>query len=716
MSCPVRHNLPWPLLQSLPIAEFSTFAAICFAVSSVTFNKDALVERCVELTNRTRKRRRAQSERFTRNYRLRFWQSFFLCKRLQWCVLHLSILRLIIQAGGTVNAIPSSLELYTTPIAIRRSSQRRQGRLGRSILGRSHPFKREELSLDHGQRSVLLLLRGGGNGDWKEPPRETRNTSLSTSSTRVLSITETEVWSRGSLSGHSDDDDTESEDDDDWDSVESNTAASKDDGGWRATEAMRWTYTSTGAVCEPPSRHPPEIPLAKENRGGRGEFVGSWKIVTGPGRDPLGWEYSLRRPLPVRRRVWLRSVRLVDDDEEEDEDENKLDESLLSVRGTEEQKRGRRISQQSESMEITDRNKFLSNVTPARWPGRKMWQWVRDDFNFKGFGWTITKSLISLKSFGVAFRTPLTFNFGAWEQNPLLPNVVTSVAVFYPPQIILFLTANMRVECIRYLLQLSFVSALYLLWFAIGNIVRGLALALSVLTYPVTGRLASDYPPFIQQNLELYNPRPSDSVIMTRSVSDGRSVLPPLSLSGAIEERVGVSVSWRISSQRGYEFRISRWHAYTPVLAAIWKDPSELFRFATLIPVRLRQQLTSLFAFRHGYGRSTLTAPAWMSRRMAKVGISTGFPTPDPPYFACAGILSLSGYNYLERRPGSRRSKKRTSAKRQTKVEVAQRAKTEEIEGTEWDDLDAAEENVPSSMEKATMAVKEDEVAVKVAS
>jgi hypothetical protein len=115
------------------------------------------------------------------------------------------------------------------------------------------------------------------------------------------------------------------------------------------------------------------------------------------------------------------------------------------------------------------------------------------------------------------------------------------------------------------------------------------------------------------------------------SSSDGRlqqwlSSVPILSdqqiqapLNVDISERIGMSVSWRISKQRGYEFRVSYWHSYLPTILYL----HSLLKLANKLPMEY-----------------------WLRRQAGSLGLSTSGPTPSPPHFSCSACLSLSGFHY----------------------------------------------------------------------
>lgn len=334
-------------------------------------------------------------------------------------------------------------------------------------------------------------------------------------------------------------------------------------GTWKAAGSngnRRWTESVTGGKSESP-----DAVGAPENC----EFVGDWKIVTGgTARDAYGWEYTLRLP-PVRRRVWLRTVQPY---------------------SKKKKKKSRATSVQQQAQQRRVR------------PRRKLPAWakaVKDDFNFKGFGWIIYQSFIFAESFGVALSLPLTFNFDTWERHPALPSISSSACVFNPGTAILFLNASLRVEWIKWVAARLFTYAALSLWLVLGTFFRGLLLAFSAALYPFTRRL--------------YDPPWTRVAAWPDNQADGPTY------SRTTEERLGVSVSWRVSVASGYEFRISYWHFYAPTVNSLW-DANPLKR--------------------------QLQLPAWFARHSAALGMSTSAPMPDPPYVSCTGLLSLSGFYF----------------------------------------------------------------------
>lgn len=143
---------------------------------------------------------------------------------------------------------------------------------------------------------------------------------------------------------------------------------------------------------------------------------------------------------------------------------------------------------------------------------------------------------------------------------------------------------------------------MFLLLALVWTFVKGIVLAASALAFPITRKL-------YQPPLPVVSPW-------------ARSSAP--NYSRIIEERLGCSVSWRVSRTRGYEFRVSYWHYYAPTLTSMWPAVKSV---ASLLQ---RQDKA--------------TMPDWWSRRSAAFGLSTSGPLPDQPHVTSSLALSLSGY------------------------------------------------------------------------
>ena len=55
-----------------------------------------------------------------------------------------------------------------------------------------------------------------------------------------------------------------------------------------------------------------------------------------------------------------------------------------------------------------------------------------DDFEFKGFGLSITKALHRANSFGINFKIPISSNFPKYDNTHYYPKLSSSIGISYP--------------------------------------------------------------------------------------------------------------------------------------------------------------------------------------------------------------------------------------------------------------------------------------------
>jgi hypothetical protein len=334
-------------------------------------------------------------------------------------------------------------------------------------------------------------------------------------------------------------------------------------GGAKKSTSLRWTDLETGEVAPSPT----------EYFDGEYEWTSDWKIVTSAHRDEFGWEYDYKQrrnqqqsglsSAPIRRRIWLRTHK---------EEPPALSPSSSSTAGTGDRKRkGKRR---------------------RKGPVKEALELITEDFNFKGFGVTVYKSLVFLKSAGIALRLPILTNFNWWESHPSLPSVASSVAYYTPGTFAIFLNASIRYEWLQWVVHNACATFAYAgVWLLWTLLLRGLITAISALAFPVTRRLLLD------PQLPVQPPNWK---------------IPP-SFSRVFEERLGCSWSWRVSVDRGYEYRVSYWHYFAPSVAALlggWKG-----------------------------------TPDFLVRHAAAFGMSTSGPIPDEPYLTSSVLFALSGFH-----------------------------------------------------------------------
>lgn len=326
------------------------------------------------------------------------------------------------------------------------------------------------------------------------------------------------------------------------------------------------------------------------------KWTSGWKIVVGESKD--GWKYTWKRPHQgIRERTWLRAYQ---------------------VKAPAKNKK--KLSKKANKDALTSSVESDDSLVIHEGPYFELPHWmqaVRDDFNFKGCGWTFYKSLLSTKSAGVAFRFPITFNFDTFDRNPQFPSCSGSIAVYNNPWCIgLFLSVSFRLEFLQWLSRrIAEQTAAAILWIVWILLVRNVGMCVSLITYPITHewKQFDIFPEYV-----------------SKMWTHGAVEKPRYSRT--VEERLGWSASWRITQGKGYEFRRSCWHSVAPTLTSLWEESF----------------FGKLFL-------GNMEPPAWFLRRSAAVGFSTAAPTPNTPYFSSNIILSLSGYYLKHRGISSRR-------------------------------------------------------------
>mmetsp|Transcript_83997 Transcript_83997/g.242836 ORF Transcript_83997/g.242836 Transcript_83997/m.242836 type:complete len:457 (-) Transcript_83997:55-1425(-) len=280
------------------------------------------------------------------------------------------------------------------------------------------------------------------------------------------------------------------------------------------------------------------------------DFDGEWKIVMS-GSDAMGWEYTFQylQP-PTRKRTWLRSLK------------------------------AKPLSKQAPVATARKRRKGRISRTLAD---------VRDAYNFKGFSCRVYKSLLAWESCGVAIGLPLTSNFDLWDRNPSLPSISSTFGLWFPMTLTASLSASMHVEWLRWFLQTMLLLIPRILLALLYKV------ALPLLRAAVTAALLP---------LGLQIPMVPESPKM---------IVPKPVYNSEISERIGCSLAYRWSRQRGFEWRFNYWHSYLP----------------TFIVIRrlLRMERSA----------------EWWDKHFGSVGLSTGYPLPFPPHYSCSANVGASG-------------------------------------------------------------------------
>ncbi len=360
------------------------------------------------------------------------------------------------------------------------------------------------------------------------------------------------------------------------------------------------------------------------------QFLGDWKIVVSSssnnnnnagmggsgGGDSKGWEYQFQylQP-PRRRRIWLRSLTPID---------------LPPLQ----QKSGgpsRVVPKPPPPIEIPSSRAKVKKIRRISRFARTMRQ-IRDDWNYKGLGLNIYKSFIFPSSVGLAIRLPLSINFDTFDRNPAWPIISSSAAVFYPPMMGGFLSTSVHVEWVKWMTKCT-----------LGLIPRTFFWVFYRLILPVLWVIASA---MLFPVKDFYTLPPCPTKIPNRSWWTGRNIAKP-QYNAEMSERIGCSLSYRWSKKRGYEFRVSYWHAYLPTLLVYQQFLSQL-----------EEKLKGAFSSGNGKASSSSTLSSssslfsktpskattdWWRKHTASLGVSTTGPIPDSPPISCSANLSLSG-------------------------------------------------------------------------
>lgn len=130
-------------------------------------------------------------------------------------------------------------------------------------------------------------------------------------------------------------------------------------------------------------------------------FDSEWKIdMASESRDGFGWEYYIGKydGLGRRRRRWVRSLMRVGS-------------STAAVAGSSGSVASAAAAlKKKRAVDAKKKTSKSSSAAKSTAKGGAL-QAVREQYNFKGFGWSFYKSFLFKRSFGASLRIPLSANF-----------------------------------------------------------------------------------------------------------------------------------------------------------------------------------------------------------------------------------------------------------------------------------------------------------------
>ena len=354
-----------------------------------------------------------------------------------------------------------------------------------------------------------------------------------------------------------------------------------------SSHVHRWTSSSTNhgtnvKILPPPS----ELSAPKGYK-----YTGEWKIdVSSSTKDELGWEYYVSKGTGRRRRRWLRTVVEVMKDKDaikEKAKEKEEEMKQVQLQQTPLSKRYPSTMSRPAFVGMSTRSTIMKS--------KKLMKIMTDSFNFKGFGLTANKSLLS-KTTGLGWRIPLSANFDFWESRPFLPLCNCSFGLFYPIRVSCLINASLPVVlfqtaiCVLLDWVAWIATMLYtILWQTIVVDLVGKVLLLNSIR--AMGNLLALGPDLKENDSKNEdfdrdksdesrqgddeeesesgykgdtNTQPSFSFLQRKypPIPSGRSV----TYSTSIIDRFGVNFGIHLSKARGLEIRCNWYHAYIPTV------------------------------------------------------------------------------------------------------------------------------------------------------
>eukprot|EP00553_Chaetoceros_curvisetus_P005590 CAMPEP_0204631206 /NCGR_PEP_ID=MMETSP0717-20131115/22237_1 /ASSEMBLY_ACC=CAM_ASM_000666 /TAXON_ID=230516 /ORGANISM="Chaetoceros curvisetus" /LENGTH=662 /DNA_ID=CAMNT_0051648707 /DNA_START=106 /DNA_END=2094 /DNA_ORIENTATION=+ len=471
------------------------------------------------------------------------------------------------------------------------------------------------------------------------------------------------------------------------------SSSNSDSNGHSSSKTQRWTSSPLPSYRNQNTKYLPPPSQLPPPRGY--EYISDWKIdVTGKSKDELGWEYFVdqKEGMGRRRRRWLRTVSVLETSSSTVTVEAKKSSSSTSsttssnsssiipkIPSTTSKIAQRRTTSSPSSLKRSTAHTSVG-ARSSRMPQKitpKIIKELQDSFNFKGYGLNLYKSLLYKNACGIGWRLPLTPNFEFMESRPYLPLITSSVILYYPLRFSVLFNASLPVElfqwcvyaildwCLWSMLMLQCMSKTIVVDFmgrlivwnslkALGKILAfgevqsedhddsdseedvvhvqdksSTASAAKKKKRHTVGSLSSASLASKSSTTPIDNENRDGLVILER-------VYPPIPIKRAItyhqgiSDRLGLSVSAQVSEREGIQFRWSWWHVYMPTIDFLGSTVDNFVATLTKKKPKIRGDVVS----------------EWLRQKFASLGISWGGFAPEPPYYSCSAIFSLSGFYY----------------------------------------------------------------------
>jgi hypothetical protein len=379
-------------------------------------------------------------------------------------------------------------------------------------------------------------------------------------------------------------------------------------------------------------------------------------------RDGFGWEYYVGRfdGLGRRRRRWVRNLRRIGEQLPRDRIEKLKNETKAAV------------DVQEKKMSPT----LLRTIV--------------DQYNFKGFGWSFSKSLLWKRSVGATFRVPLSSNFEFFDRYAAIPFASWTTYFGYPWVIATFLNASVPLEVLEWIvggilwkirwafavvsaiLRTLIDAAIWIVltpmrtWLTFRQIISNVArkhvsksgMAQSQIDGLIELSTASASKDVADMSTATVVSSPRGGASSSRIPRPKRQFKTMLGhtvptfhrttnieYSSIISQRVGVCISYRVSKERGYEYRWNFFCSFLPTQEC-WEHIDKICTQKLEALKRIASKGRKSAADGYESTSNPSAIKAFLYSHSATLGLSGGYPLPVDPHFSLNLLLSTSGFYY----------------------------------------------------------------------